>query len=40
LKSFITLFVIMDPFGGIPIFISLTKGFKDKDRIRNAIEDA
>ena len=36
LKSFITLFVIMDPFGGIPIFISLTKGFREKDRIRNA----
>ncbi len=26
LESFITLFVIMDPIGNIPIFISLTKG--------------
>ena len=26
LESFITLFVIMDPVGNIPIFISLTKG--------------
>jgi multiple antibiotic resistance protein len=27
LKSFIMLLVIMDPFGGIPIFLSLTKSF-------------
>jgi multiple antibiotic resistance protein len=26
LQAFITLFVIMDPFGNLPIFISLTKG--------------
>ena len=36
LKSFITLFVIMDPFGGIPVFISVTKGMSLKNRIKNA----
>jgi len=36
LKSFITLFVIMDPFGGLPAFISVTKGMSNKERIKNA----
>ncbi len=30
IKSFIMLLVIMDPFGGIPVFLSLTKGFTVK----------
>lgn len=35
LKSFITLFVIMDPFGNLPILISLMKGMKEKERTKN-----
>src|SRR3989338_10453190 len=35
LKSFITLFVIMDPFGNLPIFISLMRGMKESERIKN-----
>jgi multiple antibiotic resistance protein len=36
LKSFITLFVIMDPFGSLPIFVGLTKGLSNKETIRNS----
>lgn len=36
LKSFITLFVIMDPFGSLPFFIVLTKGLSVKEKIKNA----
>lgn len=35
-KSFVMLLVIMDPFGGIPIFLSLTKGFKLKRMRKSA----
>src|SRR3989338_6920213 len=35
LESFITLFVIMDPLGNLPIFISLTKGMPLKEVRRN-----
>lgn len=31
IKSFVMLLVIMDPFGGIPIFLSLTSGFTAKE---------
>ena len=31
LQAFITLFVIMDPLGNIPLFISLTKGMPTKE---------
>lgn len=35
-KSFVMLLVIMDPFGGIPIFLGLTKGFKLKRMRKSA----
>lgn len=35
LESFITLFVIMDPVGNIPIFMSLTKGMPKSEVKRN-----
>ena len=35
LESFIALFVIMDPIGNLPIFISLTKGMPLKEVRRN-----
>lgn len=35
LGAFITLFVIMDPIGNLPIFITLTKGMPIKDIRRN-----
>lgn len=35
LESFVTLFVIMDPIGGIPLFISLTKGMPLKEIRKN-----
>jgi multiple antibiotic resistance protein len=35
LESFIALFVIMDPIGNLPIFISLTKGMPIKEIKRN-----
>ena len=35
LESFIILFVIMDPIGNLPIFISLTKGMPIKEIKRN-----
>lgn len=35
LQAFITLFVIMDPVGNLPIFISLTKGMPIKEVRRN-----
>ena len=31
-QSFVTLFVIMDPFVSLPILLSLTKGSSEKDR--------
>ena len=36
LKAFITLFVIMDPFASMPIFLSLTKGLPRKKVAENA----
>lgn len=36
LEAFITLFVIMDPAGNLPIFISLTKGMPISEIKRNA----
>lgn len=39
-KAVITLFIIIDPLGNIPIFISLTKGLAKEDRqraFRNAV---
>lgn len=36
LESFITLFVIMDPIGNLPLFISLTKGMPLSEIKRNA----
>ena len=36
IEAFITLFVIMDPVGNLPIFISLTKGMPIKEIKRNA----
>ena len=36
IEAFITLFVIMDPIGNLPIFISLTKGMPIKEIKRNA----
>ncbi|MFH1589205.1 MAG: MarC family protein [archaeon] len=38
-KAFIMLFVIMDPFGGIPAFLSLTKNFK-MERMRQSANRA
>ncbi len=35
IKSFVILFVILDPIGNIPIFISLTKGMKAKEISHN-----
>jgi multiple antibiotic resistance protein len=36
LKAFITLFVIMDPFASMPIFLNLTKGLPRKEVAENA----
>lgn len=36
LKAFITLFVIMDPFASMPIFLSLTKGLPKRKVAENA----
>lgn len=36
IKAFVTLFIIMDPFGCLPIFISLTKGLSKKEKHQNA----
>ena len=36
IEAFITLFVIMDPIGNLPIFISLTKGMPIKEIKKNA----
>lgn len=33
IQSFVALFVIVDPFGNVPIFIALLEGFKKSDRI-------
>lgn len=35
IKSFVILFVILDPVGNLPIFISLTKGMKEKEISKN-----
>lgn len=34
IKSVISLFIVVDPFGNIPIFISLTQGIKEMERKR------
>ncbi len=39
LHSFVTLLVIMDPFGGIPVFLTLTKEY-DNSRTRTAANRA
>ncbi|HCW75876.1 MAG TPA: hypothetical protein DHU63_04975 [Candidatus Marinimicrobia bacterium] len=39
LQSFVTLLVIMDPFGGLPIFLTLTKNF-DLPRTRHSANRA
>ncbi len=36
LKSFVTIFVIMDPFASIPVFLMLTRKAKDSERMRAA----
>ena len=36
IEAFITLFVIMDPIGNLPLFISLTQGMPIKEIKRNA----
>ena len=36
IEAFIALFVIMDPIGNLPLFISLTKGMPTKEIRRNA----
>lgn len=36
LKSLVTLFVIMDPFSSIPVFVMLTKKTKENERVRAA----
>lgn len=36
LKSFLSLFVIMGPFASIPVFLSLTKGAKERQKARAA----
>jgi len=35
LQAFITLFVIMDPIGNLPIFMNLTKGMPIKEIKKN-----
>lgn len=36
LQSFVTLLVILDPFGGLPVFLTLTKNFELKRSRRSA----
>jgi multiple antibiotic resistance protein len=36
--TFLALFPIVNPFGGIPLFFSLTSGFTQKDRYRAALK--
>ncbi|NYZ78321.1 MarC family protein [Candidatus Micrarchaeota archaeon] len=36
ITSFVTLFVIMDPFASLPAFIALTKNFNDSQRMKAA----
>ncbi len=36
--TFLALFPIVNPFGGIPLFFSITSGFTPKDRYRAAIK--
>jgi len=36
LQVFIILFIIMDPFSSFPVFISLTKKFSKKERVKSA----
>jgi multiple antibiotic resistance protein len=40
LDVFVTLFVIIDPAGTVPVFLSLTKGRSDRDRNRLAWQAA
>ena len=36
--TFLALFPIVNPFGGIPLFFSITSGFTPKDRYRAALK--
>ena len=36
LKSFVLLYIIMDPFASVPLFLSLTRSFKPKEVLRSA----
>jgi multiple antibiotic resistance protein len=36
--TFLALFPIVDPFGGIPIFFSMTSGWTSRDRIQTAVK--
>jgi multiple antibiotic resistance protein len=38
LATFLALFPIVDPFGGIPIFFTMTSGWESRDRTRTAIK--
>ncbi len=38
LKSFITLFTIIDPIGGAPFFLSITAGYSEKERQKIALK--
>src|SRR5215470_624780 len=38
--TFLALFPIVNPFGGIPLFFSITSGFTQKDRYRAALRTA
>jgi len=39
MHSFVTLLVIMDPFGGLPVFMTLTKDYSD-DRVKRSAHRA
>ena len=36
--TFLALFPIVDPFGGVPIFFSMTSGWTSRDRIQTAVK--
>ncbi|MGH9495463.1 MAG: MarC family protein, partial [Candidatus Sulfotelmatobacter sp.] len=38
LATFLALFPIVDPFGGIPIFFTMTSGWESRDRTRTAVK--
>ena len=38
LQSFVLYFVVIDPFGTTPIFMSLTKNLNAKEKIKSALE--